>query len=256
MNVKKYIVPETLEEAIHLLEKKSNRLIGGNHWLKQGKQTFNAISLDRLDLNYIHETANEIIIGGATPLRDVEINQTIKEYFPHIKEAYQHIVGVQLRNTATIGASVFSRFGFSDIVSTLLLLNTVVELNGSEIVSLDEYVLRKRKKEIVTKVIIKKEKIMVRYHPMRNAQTDLPFFILGLSKNQDGYKVVCGARPQSPIVLMSTSKLLTDGLSENVIVELLNEAKLSSNAVATKEYREHLAKSLLKRGMEEIDTEN
>jgi CO/xanthine dehydrogenase FAD-binding subunit len=252
MNVKKYIVPETLEEAIHLLEKKSNRLVGGNHWLKQGKQTFNGISLDRLDLNYIHETENEIIIGGATPLRDVELNKTIREYFPHIKDAYQHIVGVQLRNTATIGASVYSRFGFSDIVSTLLLLNTEVELNGSEIVILDEYVLRKRKKEIVTKVIIKKEKLSVRYYPMRYAQTDLPFFIFGLSKNKDNYKVVCGARPQNPFVLISTSELLKDGLSDKVIDKMLEEAKLSSNAVASKEYREHLAKTLLKRGVLEI----
>ena len=253
MNVNKYIIPETLEEAVQLLEKRTNRLVGGNHWLKQGSHTFNAISLDLLDLNYIKETPDEILIGGATPLREVELNKTIQEYFPHIKEAYQNIVGVQLRNTATIGASVYSRFGFSDIVSTLLLLNTKIEINGNKMISLDEYALLDRVKEIVTKVVIKKEKLKVKYYPMRNAKTDLPYFIFGLSKNQEIYKVVCGARPQSPMVLNNTSEWMKDGLSDDVIAEMLNEARLSDNSAATKEYREHLAKILLKRAWEEVN---
>lgn len=252
MNVKQYIVPETLDEAVQLLEKKSNRVVGGNHWLKQGTHSINAVSLEKLNLNYIKETEEAFIIGGATPLRDLEMQKEFIKYFPHIKEAYRHIVGVQLRNTATLGASIYSRFGFSDIVSTLLLLDTSIEINGSRILSLEEYATTKRVKEIVTKIIIKKQNRNVAYYPMRHAETDLPYFIFGLSKMDEEYRVICGARPSSPVFLRDTSKLLQKGLTEALVKEMLTEADLGSNQAATKEFREHLAISLLSKGYERI----
>ncbi|MDK2808739.1 MAG: putative selenate reductase FAD-binding subunit [Clostridiales bacterium] len=253
MNVKEFLIPETLEEAVALLSVKRNRLIGGNHWMKQNKQIINAVSLDLLDLNYILETENEIQIGGTTPLREIERNQTIKKYFPHIAEAYEHIVGVQLRNTATIGASIYSRFGFSDTVSTLLLLDTEIEINGSERIPLEQYVNRTRTKEIITKVIIKKETVQVKYYAQRKSGTDLPFLIMGLSKCKNEYKVVCAARPKGATLLKETSAALQkEGFCDAVGEKLLAEAAFESNGAASESYRRYLAQTLLKRGWESL----
>ena len=45
-----------------------------------------------------------------------------------VKEALRHIIGVQLRNTATVGGSVWGRFGFSDVITLLLAMDTLVVL--------------------------------------------------------------------------------------------------------------------------------
>ena len=45
-----------------------------------------------------------------------------------------HIVGVPFRNCATVGGSVFSRFGFSDLTCALLALDaSVVLYRGGEL---------------------------------------------------------------------------------------------------------------------------
>ena len=43
-------------------------------------------------------------------------------------ESVRHIVGVQFRNLATVGGSVFGRFGFSDVLTLLLALEARVVL--------------------------------------------------------------------------------------------------------------------------------
>ncbi|MFQ7552525.1 MAG: FAD binding domain-containing protein [Blautia marasmi] len=45
-----------------------------------------------------------------------------------IRESLRHIVGVQFRNCATVGGSIWGRFGFSDVLTMLLALDTEVEL--------------------------------------------------------------------------------------------------------------------------------
>ena len=34
-----------------------------------------------------------------------------------VREAVRHIVGVQFRNCATVGGSIYGRFGFSDVLT-------------------------------------------------------------------------------------------------------------------------------------------
>lgn len=45
-----------------------------------------------------------------------------------MKESLRHIVGVQFRNLATVGGSLWGRFGFSDVLTLLLALDAQVEL--------------------------------------------------------------------------------------------------------------------------------
>ena len=40
-------------------------------------------------------------------------------------------MGVKLRNTATVGGSIYGRFGFSDVLSAFLALDSYVELTGA-----------------------------------------------------------------------------------------------------------------------------
>lgn len=41
-----------------------------------------------------------------------------------VRESLRHIVGVQFRNLATVGGSIFGRFGFSDVLTMFLALDS------------------------------------------------------------------------------------------------------------------------------------
>lgn len=84
----------------------------------------------------------------------------------------EHIVGVQFRNCATLGGSVYSRFGFSDIVTALLALDTQVELAGAGRIPLEEYVKLPRDRDVLAWVFVKKDGRPAAYETARNSETD------------------------------------------------------------------------------------
>ncbi len=130
-SVQQYLFPQSLEEAYQILHKhSSNTIIGGSTYLRLGRKTIEtAVDISRLGLNYIIETEDTMEIGAATTLREVENSPILNSYFNGIlNKSVRHIVGVQLRNLATVGANVFARFGFSDLNTALLALDVDVEL--------------------------------------------------------------------------------------------------------------------------------
>ena len=73
-----------------------------------------------------------------------------------MKACTRHIVGTQFRNGATVGGSIFGRFGFSDILTCLLALDTYVELYHAGVIALSEFVEMPRDNDILVRIIIKK----------------------------------------------------------------------------------------------------
>ena len=163
--IKNYIVVQSLEEAYELNQKKNNVILGGTAWLKMGERNIqNAIDLSGLGLNKIEEDDEFIKIGCMCTLRDMEVSNKLNRYFDEaIKESLKYIVGVQFRNCATIGGSIYSRFGFSDILTVLLALDTYVELYKGGIIPLEEYKDMPYDNDILVRVLIRKDNRKVRY---------------------------------------------------------------------------------------------
>ncbi len=138
LTIREYKKAESLEEAYTLNQKKSNRVIGGMIWLKM--ETLNvgtAIDLSGLGLDTIEETDTEFRIGAMASLRALELHEGLAAYTNGaMRESVRHIVGVQLRNLATVGGSLYSRFGFSDVLTMFLVLDARVELYKGGIVPL------------------------------------------------------------------------------------------------------------------------
>ena len=146
ITIREYKKVQSLEEAYELNQKKSNRIIGGMIWLKM--ETLNvgtAIDLSGLGLDAVEETETEFRIGAMTTLRTLETHEGLAAYTNGaMRESVRHIVGVQLRNLATLGGSLYSRFGFSDVLTMFLALDASVELYKGGIVPLCEYAERKK----------------------------------------------------------------------------------------------------------------
>ena len=122
LHIQNYERPQTLEEAYQLRQKKGSAVLGGTGWLRLGEHTLRtAIDLSGLGLRYIREEGEAFSIGTYTTLRDLETDERLNAAFDGaFREAVQAIVGIQFRNCATLGGSVYGRFGFSDVLTLLL----------------------------------------------------------------------------------------------------------------------------------------
>ena len=91
-----------------------------------------------------------------------------------MRESVRHIVGVQLRNLATLGGSLYSRFGFSDVLTMFLALDASVELYKGGIVPLSEYAESPKDRDILVRIIVPKKNAKFNYQSVRISQTDIP----------------------------------------------------------------------------------
>ena len=151
MTIREYKRAESLEEAWQLNQKRQNRVLGGMIWLKmENINVGTAIDLSGLGLDMIDETDDSFSIGAMVTLRQLEEHPGLAAYtHGSVKEALRHIVGVQLRNLATVGGSIYSRFGFSDVLTLFLAMDCSVELYKGGIVSLQEYAERPYDRDIL-----------------------------------------------------------------------------------------------------------
>ncbi|MFI3313920.1 MAG: FAD binding domain-containing protein, partial [Eubacteriales bacterium] len=244
LRIKNYIVAQTLEEAYALNQSPSSQILGGTGWLKMQNRTITkAIDLSQLHLDEIKETEDSFEVGAMVTLRDLECHQGLQALCGGaIANGVKGIVGVQFRNCATVGGSIYSRFGFSDVLTVLLALNTQVNLYKQGQVSLADYATMSYDRDIVVSISIPKASVVVAYETFRVQATDLPVLNVAVSKNPDGKMLVAvGARPQRAKVLafdtpeqaMACGAMFTYG----------------SNHRGKAAYRSHLADVLIKRAV-------
>ena len=248
LKIKEIVRPQSLEEAYELNQKRTNRILGGMLWMRMSNiQIQKAIDLSGLGLDKIEETEEEFSIGCMVTLRELELHTGLNTSFEGlIRRSVEDIVGVQFRNSATIGGSLFGRFGFSDVLTAFLVLDTYVELYKGGVCPLAEFASGKRDNDILVRVIVKKTKGHYAYQSYRNTKTDFPVLAVAMAQAEDGVKAAVGARPQRAEV-----RIVTD-LERDTLKALADSFAYGSNMRASAEYRKHLASVLLKRAAEEI----
>ena len=253
------VQPNTLEEAYSILtKKKNNQILGGTAFLRMGKKRIGTgVELSNLNLDYIKEDDDFIEIGAMTTLRSLETNEIIKNNFKILTDSVRDIIGIQFRNVVTVGGSVFSKYGFSDLIVALLCLDTEVETYKGGRLSLDEFLNKKYEKDILTKIYINKNAKKAAYKSMRNAKSDYPILNVSVSKIDNEFKICIGARPQRAKVAKEASKFLSnnqlnDANIEKAIDLIKDDVEFGTNMRASKEYREQISKVLVKRAIMEV----
>ena len=258
ITITEYIRAKSLEEAWQLNQNKKNRILGGMLWTRLSDMHINtAIDLAELGLNKIEENNTEFSIGAMVTLRDLEVHSGLNQYTNGaIKDALKNIVGVQFRNMATVGGSIWGRYGFSDVLTIFLALDCYVELYKGGIVSLEAFAKMEYDRDVMVRLIVKKTQGVVVYDAMRNQSTDFPVITCALSQLNGTYKAVIGARPKKAEVYYDTQNRLQDGLNQEAIClfaqDVAGIAETSSNVRGSKEYRTHLIKVYIERGLEKL----
>lgn len=258
MTIREYKRAESLEEAWQLNQKKPNRILGGMIWLKM--ETINvgtAIDLSGLGLDTIEETDEDFSIGAMVTLRQLEQHTGLNAYTGGaVREAVRHIVGVQLRNLATVGGSIYSRFGFSDVLTMFLTMDCSVELYKGGIVPLREYAERPYDRDVLVRLIVKKENAGFYYQSVRNSQTDIPVLTCAAARTAGGdYRIVIGARPLRAVRFDFPAEpaLPADARAAKLAENIKQQVVTGSNMRGSAEYRRHLAGVLTKRAVLELE---
>lgn len=242
-----YIKAESLAQAYELNQRRANAIVGGGCWMRMGERMYDTlIDLSALELDQIQDRGEQAALGAMVTLRQLETNFMLDKCFAGLfRKCTEHIVGVQFRNCATLGGSVWSRFGFSDIVTALLALDCQVELAGAGRMSLEHFVKMPRDRDVLAWVYIKKDGRPVAYETARNSETDLPVLTCALSRHEGTYRAVVGARPGGPRVVEDSG---WDRLEEKVLA-----LEYGDNMRGSARYRRHLAGVLLKRCKAELE---
>ena len=197
LRIREYRRVESLEEAYELNQKKTNRIIGGGLWMKIGdRNLMTAIDLSGLGLDQISETEDEFVIGCMATLRDLEVHPGLNAYTDGaVKQSVCHIVGVQFRNCATVGGSIYGRFGFSDVLTLFAALDCYVELYKGGNVPIQEFIHMNYDNDILVAVHIVKTPVKITYLSQRNTATDFPVIAVAVSEYNEKLHVSIGARP-------------------------------------------------------------
>ena len=257
LKIREYVKVKDLEEAYQLNQKRSACVLGGMVWLKMGSRNVGtAIDLSGLGLDTIEENEEEFRIGAMVRLRDLETHKGLEEYTRGaMKESLRHIVGVQFRNCATAGGSIFGRFGFSDILTMFLAMDSYVELYKGGILTMEEFAGMKRDRDILVRVHIRKDGRRCAYQSFRNTRTDFPVLTAAVSSKDGIWRAAVGARPKKAALIAGAAKLPerpekkdVDALAKEACATL----KYEDNMRASADYRKILTGVLLERAVEAV----
>lgn len=266
-----YVRAQSLDEAYELYQKKPNFVLGGMLWLKMKNKTLGtAIDLCDLGLDQIDEDENEFRIGAYATLRQIETHEALNAYtHGAIAESVRHIVGVQFRNVATVGGSIWGRFGFSDVMTIFRALGAKVQLHKAGIMDLDEFVaLPRTTRDVLVSVIVPKNAKGVVYLSQRNQSTDFPVLTCAVANRSGRYVAVIGASPYmaEPVwdedgildgladAKTDGNKALTENSENNEKIEkfagyVAEHIRFGSNIRAGAEYREMICRVLTRRAV-------
>lgn len=249
----------TIEEAYdELVKNKKNIILGGTSYLRMGNMNYNtAIDISNVkDIDKIIEKEDNFEIGAMVTFRQLETEKTLYKWFPVISHAVEDIVGVQLRNNVRIGATVFTKHGFSDLITALLCLDTYVVLYKGGVLKLEEFLNEKEvRRDILVKIIIKKEKLKSSFKCVRKSKTDYSVLNMAISKSEKGEtRISIGSRPGKAVLAHRTMEYFLNNSDIKVASEIIKEEiKFESNMRGSKEYRELLSSALLEKAMKEVE---
>jgi len=273
-----YFAPQTLEEALQLLtqydEEESKVIAGGQSLtilLKQGLiMPEYMIDIKGLtDLAYIKIDEQEgLKIGALTTHRAIEKSPEIQKEFGVLAEMEQNVSSVETRNWGTIGGNVCHGDPGGDPMPVLIALNAkmkLTSLNGDRVVpaedfTLDYYETEMRHEELLTEIQVPKlaPRTGVKFTKMSQIAGDYAIASVGvlITLNEqeicEDVRIALGSVANAPIRAKKAEELLKGKkISEELLVEAgqiaSEEARPTTDAQYTEEYKRELVKVLVKR---------
>ena len=267
-----YVRAGSAEEAVTLIGQHGDEakfLAGGHSLLPLMKlrlaQPSVLVDIGRItDLSYIRDGGDHVAIGALTRHRDIETSDVLHEHAPLLAHAASHVGDPQVRHRGTIGGSIAHADPASDLPATTLALGATYVAQGPngtrEIEASNFY------QGFLTSSLAPDEMLTeIRIPKMQGAGWSFQKFnrraqdwaIVGVAawrRNGDS-GVALVNMGSTPILASSVSSALAGGASIADAAEQAGaEAEPQADLNASIEYRQHLAKVLVRRALTEASS--
>lgn len=269
-----YLKVKNIEEAIKIKSEYGNKakiIAGGTDLIPLLKENYITpeILIDLKGLKELYEIKiknNFIRIGAGVTFADIIKSKTIKKYFPILWEASMTVASVGVRNRATVAGNICSAVPCADSAGPLLVYDaslTVVSCSGEREIKIEDWFTGPKKtslkdSEILLFIdipIIADKNAGCYLKLSRYEGEDLAQGSFTILKTADDYKIAFGSLGPTPKRAYKTEeylkgKKINDSVLSHVQKIIIDEISPITDIRATKEYREHMAKVMIKRGIE------
>jgi CO/xanthine dehydrogenase FAD-binding subunit len=237
----KYYTPTTLKEALGALKKARHPLVLGggtfslNHLKKAAKYPSDVVGLKKVSaLRGIKDSKGVVTIGAMATMAQIAVSGIIRKNFPSLVEACSKSATTPIRNMATIGGNVASRFFWVDLPAVLISLGAKVSIAtpGKErVVSIKEFLGSKPpEKFILTKVVLpKSDSLSFYFRHTKTMPVDVPslalaFFASLKSGKLSGVALVVNTTVSFPVELKEVAAVMEGRSLRDVSLKSVTQA--------------------------------
>jgi carbon-monoxide dehydrogenase medium subunit len=212
------------------------------------------------DLSYVKDAGDHIAIGALTRHMDVEKSPVLKQHVPLLAHAASHVGDSQVRHRGTIGGSIAHADPASDLPATTLALGATYVVQGPkgkrEVAAGDFYkgFLESALAADEMLVEIKVPKMTGGWSFQKFNRRAQDWAIVGVAawRNNGTSGVALVNMGSTPVLATSVSAALSKGASiADAAALAADDAEPQADLNASVEYRQHLARVLVRRALEE-----
>ncbi|WP_247233505.1 xanthine dehydrogenase family protein subunit M [Telluribacter sp. SYSU D00476] len=268
-----YTRPESVEEALDLLDDDAKLLAGGHSLVPALKLRLSApgrlIDIARIpSLKGIREENGEIVIGAGTTHAEIMKSDLLKQHLPMFAEGAALIGDPMVRHKGTIGGSLAHADPSADWPAMVIAADGEVVLrgrNGSRSVAAADFFIgfystALEEGEIITEIRLPVPAEGTRMNYQKFAQPASRFAIVGCAvvRHPDGsVRVAFTGVSDAPfrdtgVEEALSGQQLTDDVIEAAAAKAAEGVSLNSDHFASEEYRQHLARVYCKRALNAV----
>jgi len=240
-----YFRPQTLDEALTLLDQPNTLPLGGGTLLSRGTVgPVSVVDLQALGLNYLRPQGNTLEIGAAVTLQQLLESEHCPEA---LKTAIKLEAPLNLRNSATVAGTLVTCDGRSPFATSLLALDAKLSVISHQlsVISVGEF-LPLRPRGLITQITIPLHaKFAFEY--VARTPSDKPIVCAALAQWSTGRtRLAVGGWGKSPSLAMDGTE--ADGLD----FAARNACHEAADDFGSAEYRMDVASTLAKRCLAEL----
>lgn len=257
-----YVKVSSVSEAVDLLDKHgfdAKILAGGHSLIPAMKLRLNRPELlidisGIADMNSITEDGDEVVVGANCTHNQIMTSAVVMKKVNVLSATAKTIGDVQVRNRGTIGGSLAHSDPAADYPATILACDAKIEVtgkSGSRTIAATDFfegifTTALADDEIITAVRF--PKVSGTYHKFY--QSASRFAVVGVAVVKDGDAVKVGVTGVSDTPYRASAVEAAYNGSSDAAVHAVDGVEVMSDHFADVEYRSHLAKVFVKRGLE------
>ncbi len=258
-----WFFPDDINSTIKLL-KKDNILHGGGTGILMGtlKNIKGIISLDRLDLNYIKEEKDNIVIGSTATFTDIINNLRKFDKNNILIKSLSKAASTPLRNRITIGGSIAFSPLWSDLLGPLITLDAKIKVLGENngTYSILEFIRNPeiKKNSLIKEVYINTEFTDSRYFSFRRTSFDFSIFNISIvykkkNKNIQDIKIALwGTRDKEKRMYELEDILIKENFIDEGRLKEVFRPEFYKNIYFSQEYLEEISRIEIYRILKDI----